>query len=100
MRYLPSIFPHTEAQRNFVFNSHHFSWDKVTTDKLSQLLISVTAKVELKYAAISFFNSKDEFIRAERGYNVQTISRPNSIAAHGLLSADVFVILDTEKVLF
>lgn len=72
----------------------------MTADKLSQLLFSVMVKFELKSVAISFFNSKNEFIKAERGYNVEAISRPNSIAAHGLLSADVFVIPDTEKVQF
>lgn len=83
-----------------VFNGHRFSWNQVTADRLSHLLASVMAKFGLDCGAISFFNKKNEYMKAERGYNVQDISRSTSIAAHGLLSADVFVIPDTEKVMF
>jgi hypothetical protein len=56
------------------------------------------AKFGMNSGAVSFFNNKNEYIKAERGYNAQNISRSTSIAAHGLLSADVFVVPDTEKV--
>jgi hypothetical protein len=69
-------------------------------DNISRLLISVKDRFELKCFALSIFNDKNETLKVERGYNVESISRPNSIAAHGLLSADVFVIPDTKKVPF
>lgn len=81
-----------------VFNAHRLSWNTITADKLTKVLVSVMVKFGMGSGAISFFNDKNEYIKAERGYNLQNISRPCSIAAHGLLSADVFVILDTEKV--
>lgn len=75
------------------------SWNKLTIDRLREILTSVLLDFEVGCGAISFFTTKNECIKAERGYNLNRISRPMSIAAHALLSADVFVIPDAEKVL-
>lgn len=82
-----------------MFNSHRLAWDTVISNRLSDLLVAVMAKFGLNSGAISFFNNRYEYIKAERGYNAKTITRSDSIAAHGLLSADVFVVPDTQKVL-
>lgn len=50
------------------------------------------------YAAISFFDGQYENFKAENGYQRRQIPRGVSIAAHALMSTDVFVVLDTAKV--
>jgi hypothetical protein len=50
------------------------------------------------FASLSFFDGQDEIFKAENGYNVPRIPRSISIAAHALLSDDVFVVLDTKQV--
>lgn len=51
-----------------------------------------------RYAAISFFDGQYEIFKAENGYNRRSIPRVTSIAAHAILSTDVFVVLDTTQV--
>lgn len=48
-------------------------------------------------ASISFVDTDLEILKVEVGYNRRSIKRPESIAAHVLLSTEVLVILDTEK---
>lgn len=82
-----------------MFNDRNISWNGATLDRLSELLSAATVKFGVTSGALSFFNNKTENIVTEKGYRLKTVYRPNSIAAHGLLSADVFVIPDTDKVL-
>lgn len=49
-------------------------------------------------AAISLVISNVEVLKAQDGYGLEAIKRQDSIAAHALLSTEVLVISDTQKV--
>jgi hypothetical protein len=55
-------------------------------------------KFGTRSATFSIFNSEYEVFKAELGYNGNQTPRSTSIAAHALLSTDVFVVLDTKQV--
>lgn len=49
-------------------------------------------------ASISFFDRRNEVMKAESGYNRAVIPRTESIGAHCLFSMEAMVILDTRNV--
>ena len=49
-------------------------------------------------AAISLVISNVEILKVHEGYGLEAIKRSESIAAHALLSTEVLVVLDTQKV--
>ena len=50
-------------------------------------------------AALSFFDAREEVMRAEQGYNQEFISRAVSIGAHVLLSqGEPMILLDARQV--
>lgn len=71
------------------------AWD---SDRIRELLPEIMRNFKSGGCAASSFSNREEVIKAERGYNTDLIPRSTSIAAHALLSTEVFVVLDTKKV--
>jgi len=70
-------------------------WD---TDKISALMMTAMETFGTCLSSLSFFDGTDEMIIAGLGYGTVKVPRSVSIAAHAVLSDDVFVVLDTHKV--
>lgn len=62
------------------------------------LIIIGMRNLQTEHASLSFFDRKDEVMRAESGYDRAVIPRHESIGAHLLLSNEAMVLLDTHKV--
>jgi hypothetical protein len=62
------------------------------------LMRSAMQQFDAQCASMSFFDDKYELFRGASWFKEDRTPRKSSIAAHALLSVDVFVILDTEKV--
>lgn len=80
------------------YNSLGLSWNPSTTKRMEKLLISIWLEFGMTGVAISFFDTEYEHVQVEHGYDMKSIPREKSIAAHALLSADVLVVEDTQKV--
>jgi hypothetical protein len=78
--------------------SYDVVWPHWSKAKPSAWLGAAMKEFDTCFASLSFFDGKYESFKAEVGYNASRISRAVSIAAHALLSTDVFVVLDTKQV--
>jgi hypothetical protein len=79
-------------------SSYDIIWPQWSREKATALICAAMKEFDAVFASLSFFDGKNEIFKAENGYNIPRISRSISIAAHALLSEDVFVVLDTKHV--
>lgn len=63
-----------------------------------RMIRAAQAEFEISGAAISLVISNVEVLKVQAGYGLEAIKRQDSIAAHALLSTEVLVISDTQKV--
>jgi len=85
----------SEAQRLEVIWSQWTAERRLPTE---EILMSAVGRFKTSFMALSFFNENYEIIKVENGYNAKYIPRDASLAAHALLSKEVFTVLDTKKV--
>ncbi|RDW84658.1 hypothetical protein BP6252_02248 [Coleophoma cylindrospora] len=95
--YLPAVFPHDEENRILAGSIYDVVWPHWEEEKAGVLVRAAMKQFNTCYAAISFFDGQYENFKAENGYQRRHIPRGVSIAAHALISTDVFVVLDTTK---
>jgi hypothetical protein len=96
--YLPAVFPGAEVQRRADCESLETFWVQWPNSQASDLIQTARKTFDTPGASISFFDHDNEIFRIEHGYNKLGVSRDESIAAHALLTHDVFVVLDTKNV--
>ncbi len=96
--YLPSVYPPNEQARLSMSNQYDVLWPYWGQDKAGALIRTAMKQFGTKFASLSFFDENNEVFKAENGYNQPHVDRAASIAAHCLLSKDVLVVLDTNKV--
>jgi len=96
--YLPAIFPSDEAKRMSVCATFDIVWPLWARERAGALILAAMKKFDTRNASLSFFDGNLESFKAENGYHRPHVARKISIAAHALLSQDVFVILDTHEV--
>jgi hypothetical protein len=81
-----------------VYRQYDIVWRQWNLDKAGALLMAAMKRFDASCASISFFDENYEVFKLESGYNKLRIDRATSIAAHALLSTDVFVVFDTKQV--
>ena len=95
---MPAPLPATEMDRLKAFKRMNVAYQDWALQKAHHYAVSAMRTLHAEHAALSFFDRKNEIMRAESGYNRATIPRQESIGAHILLSNEAMVILDTHKV--
>jgi len=92
------MFPACEVQRRSLCESLDIAWFQWSQQQAGYLITNAMKTFGTRFASISFFDHKNEMFKVENGYNKPSVSRSISVAAHALLSDDVFLVLDTKKV--
>lgn len=95
--YLQAVFPSNEVERRAVCESLEVAWVQWQNPRAAHIVTTVMNVFGTHFASISFFDHDNEIFKVENGFDKGSISRSISIAAHALLSDEVFVILDTKK---
>lgn len=97
-KFLPSMSPQNEEGRLASLKRCNPVWTSWQEDRGKSLVRLAQEEFGASGVSISFVDSNLEILKVEMGYNRRTIRRPESIAAHVLLSTEVLVVLDTAKV--
>ncbi|KAI9790174.1 MAG: hypothetical protein M1816_005374 [Peltula sp. TS41687] len=95
--YLSAPLPPNELERIKAFRQLNVPYPDWALKNARHLVILAMRTLQTEHAAISFFDRKNEVMRAECGYNRAVIPRSESIGAHVLLSNEAMVVLDTLK---
>lgn len=96
--YLSAPLPPDEIDRIKAFKRMNVPYPDWALKNARHLVVLAMRTLQTEHAALSFFDRKNEVMRAECGYNRAVIPRNESIGAHVLLSNDAMVVLDTLKV--
>lgn len=99
--YFPALFPSWEQDMLSESQKLEIIWSQWTEEQklpTEEILTSAVGRFGTSFMALSFFNENYEIIKVENGYNAKYIPRDASLAAHALLSKEVFTILDTKEV--
>lgn len=62
------------------------------------LVVEAMQLLEASHSSLSFFDRRNEVMRAESGYKRAVIPRDESLAAHTISSSGPMVVLDTHEV--
>ncbi|TAQ85306.1 hypothetical protein B7494_g6363 [Chlorociboria aeruginascens] len=95
-QFLSGIYPVNEEARLSSSKQFDILWPNWGSDKVGALIHAAMMKFQACRACLSFFDETHEIVKADSGHNRSNVGRSVSIAAHALLTEDVFVILDTK----
>lgn len=98
LAYLPALRPGNEVDRLAALKKCNAAWTPWQESRGRSLVESAQDDFGTSGASISLVDSHHEILKVESGYNRRAIRRPESIAAHAILSTEVLVVLDTAKV--
>ena len=87
-----------ETQRLMAFQRIDVPWPDWAMTKSRHLIQLAMRVFQTQYAAMSFFDHRNEIMKAECGYKRGAVPRNISIGAHALLSMEPMVVLDTFEV--
>ncbi|KAI9813737.1 MAG: hypothetical protein M1826_002382 [Phylliscum demangeonii] len=96
-RHLPAPAPASESTRIQVFRRMNVPYTGWALRQARHLVMQGLRALDTEHAALSFFDRRNEIMRAESGYNRAVIPRAESIGAHVLLSTEALVVLDTHQ---
>jgi hypothetical protein len=96
--FLPAMDPPNEVERLAALMLCNPIWTPWQEDRAKVLVKSAIEEFGASGVSISLIDSSNEIIKAEVGYKRRMIKRSVSISAHVLLTTEVLVVLDTEKV--
>ena len=99
--YFPALFPAWERDMLSESQKLEVIWSQWTEERrlpTEEMLTSAVGRFKTSFMALSFFDANYEIIKVENGYNAKFIPRDISLAAHAMLSKEVFTILDTKEV--
>jgi len=96
--FLPAMPPSNEMDRLTSLKKCNPVWTPWQESRGKSLVQTAQDEFGTSGASISLIDSNLEILKVEKGYNRRSIKRPESIAAHVLLSTEVLVVLDTQKV--
>lgn len=96
--FLPALDPRSEAERLVASQKFDQLWLRRTSDLLTALQ-RLTEDFDPDFITLSTFGEGQEILVANSGFDVDTILRAESLAAHAMYTGDVMVVLDTKEVI-
>ncbi|OBT90504.1 hypothetical protein VE02_01196 [Pseudogymnoascus sp. 03VT05] len=95
--FLPAMDPVNEEERRVELFKIERVWTPRQESRSKELVTASKKEFAVTGVSISLIDTSNEIFKAESTYNCRMIKRSVSIAAHALLTTEVFVILDTTK---
>lgn len=90
--------PVNEEERRVALFKIERIWTPRQESRSKEIVKASKEEFAVTGVSISLIDTGNEILKAESTYNCRMIKRSVSIAAHALLTTEVFVILDTTKV--